>query len=59
MKESKFIIFDECDSEEVINDRIKKLEQDNWEVVEHKIAICKSTICVSVAISFLLQREKN
>jgi hypothetical protein len=59
MKESKFIVFDEGDSEEVINGRIKKLEQDNWEVVEHKVAACKSTIAVSKVISFLLQRDKN
>ena len=59
MKESKFIIFNEDDSERVINNRIKKLEQEGWEVVEHKVAVCKSTISVSKAISFLLQREKN
>lgn len=59
MKESKVILFDENDSERVMNNRIKKLEQDGWEVVEHNVSVCVATINVRRIVSFLLQREKN
>lgn len=59
MKESKVILFDEDDSERVINNKIKKLEQDGWEVVEHNVSVCIATINVHRIVSFLLQRDKN
>ena len=59
MKESKIIIFSEDEEEKVINDRIKKLEQDGWEVVEHKVAMCMGRISMRSLVTVLLQRERN
>lgn len=59
MKESKIIIFSEDEEEKAINDRIKKLEQDGWEVVEHKVAMCMGRISMRSLVTVLLQRERN
>ena len=59
MKESKIIIFDDDDGENAINYKIKKLEQDGWEVVEHKVAMCMGTVMLHSCITVLLQRERD
>lgn len=59
MKESKIIIFNEYDSEKTINERIGKLAEDGWEVVEHRVAMCMGRISMRSLVTVLLQREKS
>jgi hypothetical protein len=59
MKESKIIIFDEDSSEKTINEKIGKLAEDGWEVVEHRVAMCTGRISKRSLITALLQREKK
>ena len=59
MKESKIIVFDEYSGEKTINEKIGKLAEDGWEVVEHRVAMCMGRISKRSLITILLQREKK
>jgi hypothetical protein len=59
MKESKIIIFDEDSSEKTINEKIGKLAEDGWEIVEHRVAMCMGTVVKHSLVIVLLQREKK
>ena len=53
---SKFLIFDEDDSEKFINERICEFENEGWEVAEHRLATCHSGISERVKITVLMQK---
>ena len=57
MKKSKIIWFDNGESEETVNRRIKRYEDKGWEVKAHDLDITGSAPYFKVCISILLQKE--
>ena len=57
MKKSKVLLFNEDDTEDRINNRIRREEENGWEVKEHRVAAAKSNSFSKVVITFLMQRE--
>lgn len=57
MKKSKILLFNEDDTEDRINNRIRIEEENGWEVKEHGVAVDRSNGFSRVVITFLMQRE--
>ena len=57
MKKSKVLLFNEDDTEDRINKRIRTEEEKGWEEKEHRVAVAKSNAFSRVVITFLMQRE--
>ena len=57
MKESKIILV-LPDEHEFMNKAIKDLENNGWEVVEHRLSSTSTSLCSRAYISILFQREK-
>ena len=58
MKESKVILIGPEDDKEVVDETIKILEKEGWEVVEHRLSSTSTELCSRVYVSLLFQREK-
>lgn len=58
MKKSKVIWFDDGESEDTVNKRIKRHEAQGWEVVSHDLDITGNAPYFKVCISLLLQKEE-
>lgn len=58
MKESKIEVFDNYEFEDV-DKAIKVLENEGWEVVEHRLSSTSTSLTSRVFISVLFQREKG
>lgn len=57
MKRSKVLLFNEDDTEDRINERIRAEEEKGWEVKEHGVAVDRSNGFSIVVITFLMQQE--
>lgn len=57
MKESRIILVTP-DEYEFMNKAIKDLEDNGWEVVEHRLSATSTSLCSRVYVSILFQREK-
>lgn len=58
MKKSKIIWFDNGESETVVNNRIKKLEAEGWEVVGHDLDVTGTSPYFKTCVSILFQKEE-
>lgn len=58
MKESKVILIGPEDDKEVVDKTIKILEEEGWEVVEHRLSSTSTELCSRVYVSLLFQRER-
>lgn len=58
MKKSKIIWFENGESEDTVNKRIKRHEAQGWEVKAHDLDVTGTPPYFKICISVLLQKEE-